>query len=137
MAVEGHADGARQGQIHGGDSVEIDDLRVGDAHEAQGIELLLQFVQPQPDGVGVLRGLGADPLALCVEAEEIALLDEIGALLLPDLKGAEGEGGELVGQLAQLGCLLRGVNDQFGLCEGGVDADLNFHRKHLLWGMIL
>ena len=55
---QSHSDGPGQGQVDGSHPVQIDDLTVGDADKAGGVQPLLQLVQPQMDRVDLVFGLG-------------------------------------------------------------------------------
>ena len=71
--VQGHADGARQGQIHRRYPAQIDNLTVGDTDKPGGIQLLFQLIQPQTDSIDIPCRLAGHPLAVGVEPEEIPL----------------------------------------------------------------
>ena len=90
LIVQRHAYGAGQRQIYRGNPVQIDDLPVGYPDKPHLVQLLLQLVEPQADGVGFLRRLRGYPFAVGVEPEEVLLGQE--QLLLPaaDRDGAQG-----------------------------------------------
>ena len=86
-ALQRHFDGAAELQVQAGDLAQVDDLRVGDAHEAPGVQLLLQLVEALSDRVGARRRLGLDPLVLGVEAQDVLGAEEKDPLVL---KGGDG-----------------------------------------------